>query len=75
MPETIKIRRFGGSLGFVIPKKVAEAMALQEGDELFVTGTPEGLSATPFDADFAAALDDARAFMRSHRNAFRELAR
>ncbi len=75
MPETIKIRRFGGSLGFVIPKTVADAMALEEGDELFVSGSPEGLRATPFDPDFAAALEDARDFMRSHRDAFGELAK
>lgn len=75
MSEKIKIRRFGGSLGFVIPKSIADTMALEEGDELFVSGTPEGLSATPFDPDFAAALEDARAFMRSHRDAFHELAK
>lgn len=73
-PEKTKVRRFGGSLGFLIPKAVADAMALQEGDELFVTGTPEGLRATPYDPDFAAAMEDARAFMRSHPDAFRELA-
>jgi putative addiction module antidote len=75
MPETTKVRRFGGSLGFIIPKSVADSMALHEGDDLFVTGTPDGISATPYDPDFAAAMDDAREFMRSHRNAFRELAK
>ena len=74
MAEKTKVRKFGGSLGFIIPKPVAEALALQEGDDLFVSGTPEGLSATPFDPDFAAAMEDAREFMRTHRDAFRELA-
>ena len=75
MTETTKVRRFGGSLGFIIPKSVADTMALQEGDELFVTGTPESISATPYDPEFAAAMEDAREFMRSHRDAFRELAK
>ena len=75
MPEKTKVRRFGGSLGFIIPKAVADALALKEGDELAVASTAEGLSATPYDPDFAEALDDAREFMRSHRNAFRELAK
>ena len=73
MPEKTKVRRFGGSLGFIIPKSVADTMALQEGDDVFVASTPDGLSVTPFDPDFADAMEDARAFMRSHRNAFREL--
>ncbi len=75
MPETIKVRRFGGSLGFIIPKSVAESMALQEGDDLFITSTPDGITATPYDPEFAEAMQDAREFMRSHRNAFRELAK
>lgn len=75
MTETTKVRRFGGSLGLIIPKSVADAMALREGDELFVTGTPEAISVTPYDPEFAAAMDDAREFMRSHRDAFRELAK
>ena len=75
MTETTKVRRFGGSLGFIIPKSVADTMALHEGDELFVTGTPEAISATPYDPEFAAVMEDAREFMRSHRDAFRELAK
>jgi len=75
MTEMTKVRRFGGSLGFIIPKSVADAMAVNEGDSLFVSSTPEGLSATPFDPDFAKAMEDAREFMRTHRNAFRELAK
>ena len=50
-------------------------MALREGDELFVTGTAEAISVTPYDPDFAATMDDAREFMHSHRDAFRELAK
>lgn len=73
MHEKTKVRRFGGSLGFIIPKSIADALALREGDELTVNSTPEGLTATPYDPDFEEALEDARAFMRSHRNAFREL--
>ena len=75
MADTTKVRRFGGSLGFIIPKGVADALALKEGDGLFVSSTPEGLSATPYDPDFDAAMEDARAFMRTHRDAFRELSK
>ena len=74
MPQTMKVRKFGGSLGFVLPKNIAEAMAIQEGDELFVSETPDGMNITPYDPDFADALEDAREFMRTHRDAFRALA-
>lgn len=75
MTETTKVRRFGGSLGVILPKAVTESMSVEEGDELFVTQTPEGISITPYDPEFAAAMEDAREFMRTHRNAFRELAK
>ena len=75
MTEKTKVRRFGGSLGVLIPKSIADAMAIQEGDELFVVTTPEGLTVSPYDPEFAESMDDAREFMRSHRNAFRELAK
>ena len=75
MTQTLKVRRFGGSLGVILPKAISDALALEEGDELLVSATPEGLQMSPYDPEFAAALDDARAFMRSHRDAFRELAK
>lgn len=75
MTDTLKVRRFGGSLGILLPKNVTDSLALREGDDLFVSATPEGISITPYDPDFAAALDDAREFMRTHREAFRELAK
>ncbi|HUF07733.1 MAG TPA: AbrB/MazE/SpoVT family DNA-binding domain-containing protein [Rhodothermales bacterium] len=74
MTEKTKVRRFGGSLGVIIPKSVADSLALQEGDELYVSSTPDGIAISPYDPDFAEAMEDAREFMRSHRNAFRELA-
>ena len=33
-----------------------------------------GNSLTPYDPEFAESMEDAREFMRTHRNAFRELA-
>jgi hypothetical protein len=47
---------------------------VEEGDELFAIQTPDGIQLTPYDPEFANAMEDARTFMRTHRNAFRELA-
>lgn len=75
MTEKTKVRRFGGSLGILLPKAIADTMAIQEGDDLFVVSTPDGITVSPYDPDFAETMDDARVFMRSHRNAFRELSK
>lgn len=75
MNQKIKVRRIGGSLGFIVPKAIADGMAIKEGDELFVSRTADGISITPFDPEFSEAMKDAREFMRTHRNAFRELAK
>ena len=75
MPDALKVRKFGGSLGIILPKNVSDALALREGDELFISATADGINITPYDPDSAAALDDAREFMRTHREAFRALAK
>jgi hypothetical protein len=49
-------------------------MGLEEGDMLFVLKTPNGIELTPFDPDFAEAMEDAREFMRAYPNAMKALA-
>lgn len=74
MPDTLKVRKLGGSLAVVLPKSVTEPLALKEGDALYVTVTAEGLTATPYDPSFTDALEAARAFMHEYRDAFKALA-
>lgn len=74
MSETLKVRRLGGSLAVVLPKAVTEALALSEGDDLYVTLTPDGLTATPYDPSFDEALEAARGFMHDYRDTFKALA-
>ncbi|MEZ4702534.1 MAG: hypothetical protein R2834_19530 [Rhodothermales bacterium] len=75
MPDSLKVRKFGGSLGVILPKTISDAFALQEGDELFISATAEGITISPYDPEFAAALADAREFMRTHRDTFHALAK
>jgi putative addiction module antidote len=76
MADSLKIRKVGNSSGVILPKSLLEEMGVEEGDELFaVREADESLRLTPFDPEFAEAVEDARAFMDSHRNAFRELAK
>lgn len=74
MAEALKVRKIGNSLGVILPRTTLEELNVEEGDELFVVHTPEGLRLTPYDPDFAEAVEDAREFMRTHRDAFRKLA-
>lgn len=75
MTQKTRIRRVGGSLALIVPKPLAEALAIEEGDEVFLSTSADGMTVSPFDPDFSSAVEDAREFMRSHRNAFRELAK
>lgn len=74
MSEALKIRKIGNSLGVILPRTTLDELNVEEGDELFVVHTQDGLRLTPYDPDFADAVEDAREFMRTHRNAFRKLA-
>ena len=73
--EKIKIRRIGNSLGIILPQTALSALNLGEGDELFLSESSMGYTLTPYDPKFAEALEDAREFMKTHRNAFKELAK
>ncbi|MFT5143566.1 MAG: antitoxin component of MazEF toxin-antitoxin module [Rhodothermales bacterium] len=75
MSQKTTVKQIGGSLAFIVPKPIAEALALRAGDELFVSNDADSITITPYDPEFAEAMEDGRAFMRSHRNAFRELAK
>lgn len=52
-----------------------ESLGVEEGDRLFVVRTPDGVRLTPYDPDFAEAVESGREYMREHRNAMRELAK
>ena len=75
MPDALKVRKVGNSSGLILPKSLLEEMGVEEGDELFAVREADGsLRLTPYDPEFAEAVEVAREFMDSHRNAFRELA-
>ena len=72
---TTTIRKIGNSYGVILGKEALNELGVQPGDALYVIKTPDGLQLTPYDPDFAEAMDAGRDYMRRHRNALRELAR
>jgi putative addiction module antidote len=75
MSKPLKIRKIGTSLGVVLPKELLTELGVGEGDILYPVRTPDGVSLTKYDPEFAEILDDSRDYMRRHRNAMRELAK
>lgn len=69
------VRKVGNSLGITLPKTVIENYHLNEGDELHLIQTEDGIVLTPFNPKFA---DWANAYERSnkkYRNALHKLAK
>jgi len=69
------IRRVGNSLGITLPKTVVDSYRLQEGDELHILQTQQGLVLTPFDPEFAKWVEAYEKTNRRYRNTLRSLAK
>ncbi len=75
MGNPLVVRKIGNSYGLILGKAMLESLGVSEGDKLFVVQTPDGFRLTPYDPDFAEAVEAGRDYMRRHRNAMRELAK
>lgn len=71
---TLTIRKIGNSEGVILPKEVLARMHVKEGDQLFVTETPDGFSVRSYDPVFEKQMDAAESIMRRYRNTLKKLA-
>ena len=68
----LKVRKVGNSLGLTLPVQAATVLRIRDGDELFLTEAPGGcFRITPYDPEFATAMEAAESFMARYRNALR----
>ncbi len=74
MREKLKIRKVGNSPGLILPQPILKSLNLKEGDELFVIKLTNGMMLTSHGPEFGDALEDAEAFMNTHRHVFERLA-
>lgn len=74
MAITVKLTTVGNSTGIVLPKELLERLRLSKGDVLHVLETPDGISLTRFDEEFARQMDVAESVMRQDRDILRKLA-
>lgn len=72
----LKVRKFGNSLGVVLPKEVISRLNTGDGARLYLTEAPEGgYRLVPFDPDFERKMAKAEDIMQRYRDTLHVLAK
>ena len=72
----LKVRKFGNSLGVVLPKEVISRLQTGDGEPLFLVETPDGsYRLTPYDPAFERRMAKAEDIMGRYRNTLHILAK
>ena len=72
----LKIRKFGNSLGVVLPKEVIQRLHAGDGERLFLIETAEGeYRLTPYDPEFEKKMAKVDDIMSRYRNTLHALSK
>jgi len=72
----LKVRKFGNSLGVVLPKEVIQRLHTGDGEALFLLEAPDGsYRLTPYDPTFEGKMAKAEDIIRRYRNTLHVLAK
>lgn len=72
----LKVRRFGNSLGVVLPKDVVSRLKTKDGEPLFLVEGPDGTyRLTPYDPVFEKKMEKAEDILNRYRNTLHVLAK
>ena len=71
----LKVRKFGNSLGVVLPKEVIKRLRTGDGEPLFLIEGPDGYQLTPYDPEFEKKMVKAEDIIGRYRNALHTLAK
>jgi putative addiction module antidote len=72
----LKVRKFGNSLGVVLPKEVINRLQTSDGKPLFLIEVPEGgYRLTPYDPQFEKKMAKAEDIISRYRNTLHVLAK
>jgi putative addiction module antidote len=74
MASAVKITTIGNSVGIILPKEVLAKLKVEKGDSLYLVDTPEGITLSPYDQDFAEEMEAAKRVMKKNRDVLRRLA-
>lgn len=72
---TLKLTKFGNSVGAVFPKEVLAKMNVGAGDVVYLTEAPDGVRVTPYNPNFERQMAVAERVMKRRRATLRELAK
>ena len=72
----LKVRKFGNSLGVVLPKEVINRLQTADGEALFLIEAPDGgYQLTPYDPGFEKKMAKAEEIISRYRNTLHVLAK
>ncbi len=72
----LKVRKFGNSLGVVLPKEVINRLHTKDGEPLFLIEAPDGTyRLTPYDPSFEEKMAKADDIISRYRNTLHTLAK
>ena len=72
----LKVRKFGNSLGVILPREVVARLNTAVGQRLYLTQAPDGsYRLAPFDPDFEHKMAKAGDIIRRYPNTLRALAK
>jgi putative addiction module antidote len=72
----LKIRKFGNSLGVVLPKEVINRLHTRDGERVFLIEAADGdYRLTPYDPGFEKKMGKAEEIMGRYRNTLHALAK
>ena len=72
----LKVRKFGNSLGVVLPKEVIQRLRTDDGERLYLIEAADGdYRLTPYDPQFEKKITKAEEIMGRYRNTLRALAK
>jgi putative addiction module antidote len=72
----LKIRKFGNSLGVVLPKEVIQRLRTGDGERVFLVESGDGdYRLTPYDPAFEKKMEKAEEIMGRYRNTLHALAK
>lgn len=72
----LKVRKFGNSLGVVLPKEVINRLRTSDGEPLFLIEAPDGsYTLTPYDPTFEEKMATAEDIISRYRNTLHVLSK
>ena len=72
----LKLRKFGNSLGVVLPKEVTNRLQVGDGERVFLVEAADGeYRLTPYDPAFERKMKKAEEIMSRYRNTLRALSK